>query len=218
MLKKKANVNWQVFLGILLILTGGVFLTDLFLPGIKIMAYGWPIIVMLVGLVFFISMVLAGRRGAGLAIPGAVITGLGVLLFLQNTFNLWLTWTYAWALLISSIGIGLIVMNGYLKRSGLKQAGSALIGIGLVLFVIFGIFFEIILDISGDNNASVIFLSLGLVSLGIFIMFSRLLFRTRRDQPHKLEHDVVPSPDDLLNDLSGDPDNGPRDNVGKSSQ
>jgi len=213
MLTNKSHINWQLFLGMLLIITGGAFLADLFLPGIKIMAFGWPFIVVILGVIFLVSMVLSGRKGAGLAIPGALITGLGLLLFLQNTFNLWLTWAYAWALLISSIGIGLILMNSYLKRPGLRKAGGVLIGIGLVLFVIFGVFFEIILDISGEKKASVIFLSLGLVLLGLFIMFSRFLFvgggRKHQDKPDQV---VVISSDAVTDESNEEPGNGTHDN------
>jgi hypothetical protein len=190
MSKRKSLINWQLFLGMLLILIGVVFLIDLLLPNYKIMGFGWPIIVILLGLIFFIGMLIAREKGVGLAIPGALITSLGFLLFLQNTFNLWLTWTYAWTLLISAFGLGLLMMNNTLKRPGLRKTGGALIGVGLVLFVILGIFFEIILNISGENKASGVFLSVGLVFLGLFILFSRFLF-ARSAKVHQKTSDQV---------------------------
>lgn len=204
MSKNKSLINWQLFLGLLLVLTGGAFLADSLLPGVKIMAYGWPIIVVLLGVIFFVGLLIAGRKGAGLAIPGALITSLGLLLFLQNTFNLWLTWTYAWALLISALGCGLIIMNVTLKRPGLRKAGGVLIGVGLVLFVIFGIFFEIILDISGENNAGVIFLSIGLVLLGLFIISSRFLFFNRKKKQSKKTDSVLDISPATVTDVEND--------------
>ena len=218
MSNNKSLINWQLFLGLLLVLTGGAFLADLLLPGVRIMAYGWPLIVILLGVIFLIGMLMAGRKGAGLAIPGVLITSLGLLLFLQNTFDLWLTWTYAWALFISAIGIGLLLMNLYLKRVGLRKAGGVLIGIGLVLFVIFGIFFEIILDISGENNASVVFLSLGLVLLGLFVIFNRFLFvRGSRKQQDTQEQVMDISPDAVIEVLKEESENETHDNSTKTA-
>jgi len=175
MSKEKTVFNWQLYLGIVLVVTGGLFLADQLLE-IEIMRFFWPLLVVLFGLTFFVGMIFAGRRGAGLAIPGAIITTIGLLLFIQNTFNLWVTWAYAWALLVSATGLGMLIMNGYLKRAGLRRVAGLLIGIGLTLFVIFGLFFEIILDIAGTNVESGIFLGGGLVLLGLFVIFSRPLF------------------------------------------
>jgi hypothetical protein len=179
MVKSKHIFNWQMFLGVLLVLTGGLFLVDQLL-GIQIMAYFWPLLVVLFGLTFFVSMLVAGRKGAGLAIPGAVITILGTLLFIQNAFSLWGTWTYAWALLTTAAGVGMLIMNGYLKREGLRRAAGVVIAIGLISFVVFGVLFEVILNISGSNIYSGAFLGVGLIMLGLFIVFSRPLFAHRK--------------------------------------
>ena len=168
--------NWQLYFGFILVITGVLFLADQLLD-LHLMRYFWPLLVVLLGLTFIFGMVLAGKRGAGLAIPGSVITVLGLLLFIQNTFNLWVTWTYAWALLIAAAGLGLLLMNFYLKRTGLRRASGLIIGIGLVLFVVFGIVFEVILDIAGTDVQSGFFLGGGLVLLGIFMIFSRSLFK-----------------------------------------
>ncbi|MDY6867207.1 MAG: DUF2807 domain-containing protein [Chloroflexota bacterium] len=173
--KNKSVFNWQFYLGLVMLVTGGLFLADQFLS-IRIMDYFWPLLIVLFGLTFFVGMITAGRRGAGLAIPGAIITTIGLLLFLQNTFNLWVTWSYAWALLVSATGLGLLIMNLYLKRPTLRRVAGLLIGTGLTLFVVFGMFFEVIIDISGADLASGVFLGGGLVLLGLFIIFSGPLF------------------------------------------
>ncbi len=175
MAQEKFKFNWQLYLGIVLVVTGGLFLADLFLP-IRIMRFFWPLLIVLFGLTFIVGMLVAGRPGSGLAIPGAIITTAGLLLFIQNTFHLWVTWAYAWALLICATGLGLLIMNAYHKKVGLRRAGGLLIGIGLTLFVVFGVLFEIILNISGSGIYSGIFLGGGLVLLGLFVVFSRALF------------------------------------------
>ena len=185
MANKKFIFNWQLYLGIVLVVTGGLFLADLFLP-IRIMRFFWPLLIVLFGLTFIVGMLVAGRPGSGLAIPGTIVTTIGLLLFIQNTFRLWATWAYAWTLLICATGLGILIMNGYLKRSGLRRTGGLLIGIGLTLFVIFGILFEIILNISGSGLYSGIFLGGGLVLLGLFVVFSRALFKRKSlsDEDH----------------------------------
>ena len=173
--ENKTVFNWQLYLGIVLVVTGGLFLADQLLP-IRIMSYFWPLLIVLFGLTFFVALLFAGKHGAGLAIPGTVITTTGILLFVQNTFGLWVTWTYAWALLISATGLGMLFMNIYLKRIGLRRVAGLLIGIGLTLFVVFGVFFETILNIAGTGIYSGVFLGAGLVLLGLFVVFSRPLF------------------------------------------
>lgn len=175
MANNKPIFNWQLYLGLVLVVTGGLFLADQLL-GFDIMRYFWPLLIVLFGVTFFVGMLFAGRKGAWLAIPGTVITTIGLLLFIQNSYDLWVTWSYAWALLISAGGVGMLIMNSYLKRTGLRRAAGVIIGIGLTLFVLFGVFFEIILDIAGTDVNSGIFLGGGLVLLGIFVVFSRPLF------------------------------------------
>ena len=179
MTNKKRVFNWQFYVGAVLIVTGGLFLADQFLP-IRILASFWPLLIAFFGVTFFFAMLTAGKRGSGLAIPGTIITTLGLLLFVQSTFKLWVTWSYAWALLISAAGLGILIMNFYLKKVALRRVAGLLIGIGLTLFVVFGVLFEIIIDLSGANLASSVFLGGGLVLLGLFVVFSRPLFRRAR--------------------------------------
>ena len=67
--KKQSVFNWQLFLGLVLVLAGGVFLADLFLP-FNLMRLFWPLLIALFGLTFIVGMLFAGRSGSGLAIPG----------------------------------------------------------------------------------------------------------------------------------------------------
>jgi len=184
MAEKRVGFHWQIYFGIVLILTGGLFLADLFLP-MPIVKIYWPLLIVLFGLTFIVGMLSAKRRGAGLAIPGTLIIVIGLLLFVQNMFDLWITWTYAWALLIVAIGLGMGIMNAYLKRDTIRRVAGLLIGIGLTLFVGFGVFFELILQVRGADLYSGIFLGGGLVLLGLFIVFSRALFGRRSVEPDK---------------------------------
>lgn len=147
--KKAFKFNWQLVLGIVLVVTGGLFLADQILP-ILIMPSYWPLLIVFLCVTFYIGMLAAGRRGAGLAIPGTIVATVGLLLFVHSTFNLWVTWTYAWPLLICATGLGILIMNIYLKRDGVRRVAGLLIGIGPTLIVVFGLFFEIILTGAGS--------------------------------------------------------------------
>lgn len=200
---KKRVFNWQLFIGLVLVITGGLFLADQIL-GTGFMVVYWPLLILLFGVSFFLGMLVAGKRGAGLAIPGALLVTLGSMLFVQNWFNLWITWAYAWALLISAVGVGILIMNGYLKREGLRRIAGLVLGIGLALFVFFGVLFEIILDIAGSDLQSGIFLGGGLIFLGIFVVFSRPLFARSKQKKSETTPDVVDAQFKESEEASGD--------------
>src|SRR5438105_12328491 len=87
-------------LGIVLVLIGLTYLALEFIPRrfllIDIAHYGWPLFVIVPGLVLIgVGMTVSGL--SGLCIPGAIVTMVGVVLLLQNLFDLFATWTYAWA-------------------------------------------------------------------------------------------------------------------------
>lgn len=189
--KKKSALNWQWVLGFMLVVTGGLFLADQFLE-VEIMRQFWPLLIAFFGLMFLVAMLVAGKKAAWLAIPACFLITLGLLFFIQNTFDLWATWTYAWGLLISAVGLGLLIMNIYYKKLGLRRGAGVVIGVGLLLFVIFGILFQIILKITGMDLESGIFLGSGLVLLGLFVIFSGPIF-TEKVKPEVIEptEDVV---------------------------
>lgn len=205
MAEKRYVFHWQVYLGIVLILTGGLFLADLFLP-MPVMKIYWPLLVVLFGLTFIVGMLSAKRRGAGLAIPGTLIVVIGLLLFVQNLFDLWITWTYAWALLIVAIGLGMGIMNAYLKRDTIRRVAGLMIGLGLTLFVGFGVLFELIFQIRGADLYSGIFLGGGLVLLGLFIVFSKALFGRRQTKPDTVKASRPDSVDASVKDTESIPD------------
>ncbi len=180
----KKHFNWQIYFGLLLLLSGGLFLADQ-LVDFPLLNYFWPVLVIILGVTFFIGMLTAGQQGSGLAIPGCVVTTIGLLFLVQNTFGLWVTWSYAWALIIVSVGLGLLVMNIYLKRTVLRRVAGLLMGIGLTLFVVFGALFELIFEISGADVKSALFLGSGLILLGLFVVFSRSLFKKGEEKVNR---------------------------------
>ena len=204
MSEKRNSFHWQIYFGIMLILMGGLFVADLFLDT-PIMEQYWPLLVVLFGLTFIAEMLTSKRHGAGLAIPGTLIIVIGLLLFVQNRFDLWITWTYVWALLIVAIGLGLAIMNAYLRRDGLRKAAGILIGLGLVLFVGFGVLFELIFQVRGADIYSGIFLGGGLVLLGLYVVFSRALFGHRHPKTVKVKAPKAGAVDAVVKDSEAIP-------------
>lgn len=191
MSEHKKVFNWQLYVGFILIAAGGLFLADQILPDLNLMEKFWPLLIVLLGVTLFLGMLVARKRGAGLAIPGAVITSLGILFFIQNLFDLWETWAYAWALIISAVGVGMFIMNFYFKRLTLRRVAGLILGIGLLLFVVFGILFELVFFSGRLDTASGLFLGTGLVLFGLFILFSRMLFGRRKKLMEEPDHEQV---------------------------
>lgn len=130
--------NKQSFIwGLLLAIIGGVLLVDQILPGWSL-NFDWPWLVLGVGFVFLLFAVLT--RTGGLAIPGAIISGIGGILNYQNLTGSWNTWQFAWTLIPGFVGIGLALaalISPQEHRDG-WQSSLILLIISGVLFIAFG--------------------------------------------------------------------------------
>ncbi len=150
----------------------------------------WPITVIVFGGMFFAGMFAGGKQVSGLAIPGSIISGIGLLLLYQNLTGHWESWSYAWALIVLFVGVGIYIMGLYAGDEGQKHAGQRVMRTGFILFVIFGAFFEMIFS-SGGGVRNILFPSL-LILLGIYLMVTRLGLFGRR----KAETEMPVAPDD----------------------
>lgn len=135
----------------------------------------WPIFVMLPGLVFFAVMLIGSRNLAPFAIPGSIITTTGLVLFYQNVTGHWESWAYIWALIApTSVGVGLWLAGTRSENPSLREAGSTVTKIGLAIFTVSGLFFEVILGI-GDTALSDVFWPILLILIGVYIIVRRYL-------------------------------------------
>ena len=133
-------------IGALLVILGGLFLILQFV-NFSFGEWMWPFFIIVPGLLFFVAMVLGGRSTGALAIPGSIITTIGLLLFYQNVFHHFESWAYAWALIPLAVGIGIMINGYWSERSDLVKRGSSLIGTSAILFLIGCVFFEFVLKI-----------------------------------------------------------------------
>jgi hypothetical protein len=153
--------------GIILIVFGLMALAGQFL---RIMDWGviWPFVIVGFGALFFLVMVVSGRQAAAFAIPGSIITGIGLVLLFENITGHWEAMSYFWTLIIMFVGIGIYIMGWYAGDENQKRSGWGVIKVGLILFVIFGAFFELIFS----SFSNLIFPIL-LILLGAYLILVR---------------------------------------------
>ncbi len=111
----------------------------------------WPFFVIVPGSALLLFG-LAGhtRAGEALAMVGALITMTGLILFFQNLTGLWASWSYAWALVApTSLGLGQLAYGIVKRQPAAQRSGTRLATIGFIIFLIAGVFFELIIGVSG---------------------------------------------------------------------
>jgi hypothetical protein len=157
--------------GLVLVALGVLFLLEQ-LFGFQLGQWLWPLFIIIPSVLFFVGMLLGGKSAGPLAIPGTIVTTVGLLLFYQNTFNHFESWAYAWALIPIAVGIGLMINGAWSGLPALVQNGRRVAGIGLVLFLVGFFFFELVLNIGG--MASGIVVPLLLIGAGVALLLRRL--------------------------------------------
>lgn len=169
-----------VVLGALLIVAGFAYLLARFAQ-FDIGQYGWPWFVILPGVALIVIAVLA-RSAVGLAVPGAIVTVVGLILAVQNAFGLWAAWSYAWALVFpGAIGLGTAIMGAARHDSRQVESGIRATLTGIAMFAIFGLFFEGILHVSGVAVGSTIgiVLPVAVIAVGLALLFASIFVRRR---------------------------------------
>lgn len=147
------NRRWprqSTVIGGLLILIGAILFIGNFVR-VDLGHYGWPLFVIAPGvLLILVALTSAGFVSEGLAIVGTVTTVTGLLLLYQNATDHFESWAYAWALVFpAAVGAGMIIYGIAAQRPGNVRAGTRLVGIGVVLFLLGAAFFEGVIGIGG---------------------------------------------------------------------
>jgi hypothetical protein len=167
-----------IALGVVLVVVGAFYLlVQLF--GIDLSTFGWPLFVIIPGLtlliVGFVSL------GTGAAIPGGILTMVGLVLAYQSSTGHWASWAYAWALVApGGVGLGLFLQGLRERNMGLIKQGRSLMFIAALIFMIGFVFFESILHVSGIDDVLVVkaalpalFIVIGIILLARSIQNSR---------------------------------------------
>lgn len=169
--------------GALLIAFGLLSLAGQLFRGLVNWSYWWPISIIVFGGLFFAGMFAGGKQVSGLAIPGSIISGIGLLLLYQSLTSHWESWSYAWSLIVVFVGAGIYIMGLYGGDEDQKKAGARVIRIGFVLFVIFGAFFEMLFSLSEPLGARGLLFPILMILLGLYLVVRRLgLSETQKAQ------------------------------------
>jgi hypothetical protein len=139
----------------------------------------------------------AGGRGvSGLAVPGSIISGIGLLLLYQNITDHWESWAYGWTLIVLFVGVGIYIMGLYAGDAGQKAAGKSVMRIGFILFVIFGAFFELIFSSGSTFGVRGLFFPVLMILLGAYMIATRLGLFGRREAEMEMPASVVSESED----------------------
>ena len=169
-----------ILLGILFLF--GRLVGDLF--DFDIGHYAWPFFIITPGvLLFMISFVLERKAGVTMAIFGGMLATIGAILLVQNTFDVYATWSYAWALVApTSIGLAKLVYGALRGLGDEVKSGLNLTKVGLGIFVCAAFFFELLIGISGFRFGGAWYCwPVLLIGLGVVVLFSNFL--SRRNKP-----------------------------------
>ncbi|MCA9910298.1 MAG: hypothetical protein KC519_16680 [Anaerolineae bacterium] len=145
-MNSRTNDRGRQAIAVAIIATGVVFLiSNVFNVDLFIFEGGWPFFVILPGLLMLAVAISGDKRAASLVFPGAIVTGTGLILFVQNLTNYWESWAYVWALYPVFVGLAMIFHGNRTENPNSVKSGRNLVVIGVVMLAAFGAFFELIL-------------------------------------------------------------------------
>lgn len=141
-------------IGAVLILLGIAFLMTRLLLSVFDFDFGhyaWPLFILVPGVLMFLTAFVAERQAGGiLAMFGGMVIMTGIVLMVQNLFDLYSTWAYAWALIApTSMGLAKLVYGALRGLGDEVRTGLAMTGIGTAIFVVAAAFFELIIGLNG---------------------------------------------------------------------
>jgi hypothetical protein len=175
--------------GSIMIVVGLLALLGQLFRGFQFWSYLWPFIIIAFGALFFVGMFAGGKSVAGLAIPGSIISGIGLMMLVQNLTNHWESWSYGWTVILISVGLGIFIMGVYTEDVQRRQAGMRVMKVGAILFIIFGGFFELIFSAFNPYGIQKFIFPILLLLLGIYLVLGRSGLLSRKntdDQPVNL--------------------------------
>lgn len=128
----------------------------------------WSLVVILMGGLFFIAMFTTGKDTPALAIPGAIVSGVGLVMLIQSLTRQWNVMPYLWIVIILFLGTGIYIMGWRSADTKQKNLGLRMIKISSTLFIVFGIVCEFTF-----TNFSYFLFPILLFGAGAFLILSR---------------------------------------------
>jgi hypothetical protein len=177
----------KLAVGVLLIALGAMFLAGEQFK-LDVAHYGWPVFVIVPGVILLVAgLAIPHEAGLGLAIPGGIVTTVGLILAFQQVTDAWASWSYMWALIApGSVGVTLVLYGLMHGRIDLVDGGVRTAAVGLGLFIGFGLFFENVIGIDEAHSNTILHDGLPYlaVAMGVLIVLANLLPwpRSRHDR------------------------------------
>ena len=108
----------SLVVGLLLVLLGIFFLASEQLR-FDVGPHGWPIFVIAPGVfLLLVGLAIPNEGGLGAAIPGGIITTVGIILAVQAATDTYSSWAYAWALVAPGSVGATLTLYGLHERRG----------------------------------------------------------------------------------------------------
>lgn len=181
MMERTTAGGQAIVMGVILILIGTIYLAIELIPrhllDIDIAHYGWPVFVIVPGLVL-IGVAGAMPDASPLCVPGGIVIMAGLVLVFTNIFNLFATATYTWALVApGGVGLGMWLQGLINDEPAMRASGSRTLGAGFIIFLLGALFFESIVHVSGIRFPFLVRLLLPLLMIvvGIVVMVRRTM-------------------------------------------
>jgi hypothetical protein len=173
-----------IVVGAIVLLARSVGWTDSFRVG-----DAWALFIVVPGLVLYsLAFVVVPPKGVGFAIVGSIITALGLVLWVQQSFDRYDTWAYAWALVGPvAAGLGLFAYGLVARASDLVTTGLRVGLIGLVIFAVGMWYFEPVLTVGRQPVDLETWWPILLVGVGLLIMVAAFA-RERVTEAHRTTH------------------------------
>jgi hypothetical protein len=157
-------------IGLGLVLLGGAALL-VQAGGIQV---GWPAWIILPGVALIVGAIaVGGPGGSGMAAVGGIVTMVGVVLAVQDAYDLYQTWAYAWALVApGGVGLGLAIYGLATRRWDDVRGGLGALAAGIVIFLVGFLFFEGVIDLSDGRfeDLTAVVVPLLLVGIGLVVL------------------------------------------------
>ena len=170
----------MIFIGV-----GVAFLLAQFVGG-SFLSLLWPLFILVPGVAFLFFATQGEGKQVGLAVPGAMITGTGAILFYQNLTNHWGSWAYVWALYPVFLGLALVFIGRRTGNENALHTGDGFVKWGLIGFIGLWAFFELLI-FGGNNFLVTTVVPLALIGAGVF-----MLMRGRKREKMKFTYSDKP--------------------------
>lgn len=138
----------------------------------------WPVLIIGLSL-FFLVPSFVGRQHprlrAGMAIPGALLAGVGAALLYTSLTDRWSAWSYLWSVVPFSFGLGMYAAGWIADAPAFKWIGSGIAVGGVVAYLVFATAF--------GGEAFRLVAAIGIIALGLALTIGGLADRLSRKSP-----------------------------------